>query len=218
MTPIRLRYVLELRSLVNLYVNPLLHPLLSPPSSPIPSCPPTPYTNSAPSSSELPIAARFLRSIQPNNNSEDSLVRPPSNAGWHPDMPEIDGSDESLTNSNGNSNRGASSRTSGKPNARSHNSLPVLPRDAPPFFPSSASYATLPAPDPAKEPKSSRLGFPFRTRHPLRPAASSSKLHKSSSRAPAEVLQPPVLPEALKSALEATVEMLRGHEELSAKL
>ncbi|KAM0750408.1 Dbl homology domain-containing protein [Meredithblackwellia eburnea MCA 4105] len=76
------RYVAELRSLVELYVNPLLHPLLaSPPPtpptsmtspSPSTSASPTPYSpsqsppppppSSSASQSPLPIAARFARS------------------------------------------------------------------------------------------------------------------------------------------------------------
>ncbi|ORY90207.1 hypothetical protein BCR35DRAFT_299782 [Leucosporidium creatinivorum] len=198
------RYVLELRSLVNLYVNPLLHPLLSSPSSPPLPSPPTPYTPSPPSSSELPIAARFSR---PSNNSEDSLARPPQWGGR--EMPEITGgSDESISQG---------SRRA----ARSHNSLPVLPRDARPFFSngfgSTNSLATNSntIDDKSRGGGSGRLSsFSFRPRHHLRPAPSNNKLRKN------EVVDstPVVLPESLKAVMESLVEMLKGHEELSARL
>ncbi|GAA5846176.1 hypothetical protein JCM5353_002992 [Sporobolomyces roseus] len=76
------RYVAELRSLVEYYANPLLHPLLL--TSPTISSPPLSSKLSSPaftvestaaassSSSELPIAARFLRS-SPSSTSTASF-------------------------------------------------------------------------------------------------------------------------------------------------
>lgn len=199
------RYVLELRSLVTLYVLPLLHPLVAPPSTPPITASPSPSllpAVSTTSRTELPIAARFLRAV--SGGSEDA--RP---SHWDREMPEIGGSDSSHLNSMGGIDR---SRTS----------LPARPRDTiSPSFPSSNSTISL-ALSPREPPHSStgRLSssLPFRHRHPLRPAPSSTKLHKSSSRAPLEAVAPPTLPDGLRRALEVMPDMLAGHEELSARL
>ncbi|KAL8278230.1 hypothetical protein RQP46_009403 [Phenoliferia psychrophenolica] len=225
------RYVAELRSLVELYVNPLLHPLLSPPSSPpLPSVySPTPSSyasspNSTPPSSHshspLPIAARFARSDSGSSNSSNSPFGPWANHHHNgqrgesgdggDDLPEIGGSEHG---------HGGGSRT--PTGARSHASLPALPRNGSgPRFPSSPSAVSLAAtvPDrPARMGMAKLAGFPgFRPRHPLKPPPGAAKLHKG--KIPKEFLAPPPLPLGLRSVLEAIPEMLRGHEELSERL
>jgi hypothetical protein len=188
--------VLELRSLEKFYVQPLLHPLLlTTPKSLSPMSPPSPVFRSPTPSHrpELPIAARFLRAV--NGDSETSLV-----SRWDSREPES------------NDGLGTSESSHSTHISRSHKSLPVLPRDAKvsPTF----STSTLLAPH-----RSGRLSsLPFRHRHPLRPASAGTKLHKSSQSVPSELLAPPTLPPALKSALEVILDMLRGHEDLSVKL
>ncbi|GAA5860358.1 hypothetical protein JCM8547_003474 [Rhodosporidiobolus lusitaniae] len=230
------RYVAELRSLVDLYANPLLHPLLSssppqggvspflgsssPPllsaSSPPMLSSPFPASSTNPSSSELPIAARFSRSTgslssNSGNNTPNRLLPGGQNLA---DLPEISDSDSPPS----------ASAQPQKTAFRGRASLPNLPTGAR-QNPSTASLNSLHAQDFAAQNPSSGTGggrlasFGFRSaRHPLRPAPSSAKLQKSAAKAPPEVLKPPPLPEALKQALEATVDMLKGHEELSLRL
>ncbi|GAA6000018.1 uncharacterized protein JCM10292_003585 [Rhodotorula paludigena] len=209
------RYVAELRSLVELYSNPLLHPLIKTPShspatrfgfSPEPAQTLSPASSS---SADLPIASRFARSpdlySSPGPSHED-LSRSAA-AVRIADVPEIP--DDTLRPS------ASTSSTSG-PLGRS--SLPNLPTGAR----RNLSSTTL---DPqsglaavSSTSLGTRIASAFKTRHPLRPASSAAKLHRAPTHAPQEVLQPPPLPEALKKVLEATIEMLRGHEELSARL
>lgn len=206
-----LSYVLELRSLITHYVNPLLHPLLSPTPVPHPPSPPAAFSPSPLSSSELPIAARFQRS---NNNSDDSLVRPPSVQVQHRhqvrEMPEINGSSDDSSFSH--------SSRAGAAAARSHMSLPVLPRDGRPSFSIFGSSHSLAHPG---EAKSGRLSsFSFRPSRGSRGSAQQAK--PSSVKAPVKALNddgtPLTIPEPLRNVLESMVEMLRGHEELSLKL
>lgn len=204
------------------YVNPLLHPLISPsptlPSAPItpPSSAPSPYLNDTVSSApDLPIAARFLRPSM----SDLSPAHSPSPvdehgrlAGWGENqMPDMDGSD---------SGHSAGPAVKGNPKAGRH-SLPAMTREQQALYATTSSHASLASTLPA-EPDRSRVGrlssFTFKSRHPLRPAPSSTKLHKGSSQVPAEVLAPPPVPQALRDALEAVSEMLAGHEDLSNKL
>ncbi|GAA5909278.1 hypothetical protein JCM5296_006114 [Sporobolomyces johnsonii] len=191
------RYVAELRSLVDQYANPLLHPLLS--SSPPLSSPPLGSTSpplaqgparANASTQDLPIAARFLRS------TTSSISRNPA---VHDHIPEIESS-EAPRPSQSTQGRGSIS------------TLPRHPAD------SSTSLDTINANDPAGGVSGRLASFGFRTRHPLRPAPTGAKLQKSTSRAPQEALKAPPLPDALRQVLEATVEMLKGHEELSARL
>ncbi|GJN91952.1 hypothetical protein Rhopal_004980-T1 [Rhodotorula paludigena] len=208
-------YVAELRSLVELYSNPLLHPLIKTPShspatrfgfSPEPAQTLSPASSS---SADLPIASRFARSpdlySSPEPSDED-LWRSAA-AVRITDVPEVP--DDTIRPS------ASTSSTSG-PLGRS--SLPNLPTGAR----RNLSSTTL---DPqsglaavSSTSLGTRIASAFKTRHPLRPASSAAKLHRAPTHALQEVLQPPPLPEALKKVLEATVEMLRGHEELSARL
>lgn len=190
-------YVAELRSLVDQYANPLLHPLLSssPPLSSAPLGSASPPLAQGPaqantSPQDLPIAARFLRS------TTSSISRNPP---VHDHIPEIESS-ETPRPSQSTQGRGSIS------------TLPRHPAD------SSTSLDTVNANDPGGGVSGRLASFGFRTRHPLRPAPTGAKLQKSTSRAPPEVLKPPPLPDALRQVLEATVEMLKGHEELSARL
>lgn len=129
-------------------------------------------------------------------------------------MPEITGeSDESL--SQGSGNRRA---------ARSHQSLPVLPRDVRPFFGaaggggvgsfgSTNSLATnnhTTTDEKSRAPSGRLSSFSFRPKH----QASQAKLKKNE---PVDTT-PLVLPEELRKVMESLVEMLNGHEELSARL
>lgn len=215
LTPLPRSYVAELRSLVELYSNPLLHPLIKTPShSPATRFgfspePPQTLSPASSSSADLPIASRFARSpdlySSPGPSHED-LSRSAA-AVRIADVPEIP--DDTLRPS------ASTSSTSG-PLGRS--SLPNLPTGAR----RNLSSTTL-DPQSGLAPVSStslgtRIASAFKTRHPLRPASSAAKLHRAPTHAPQEVLQPPPLPEALKKVLEATIEMLRGHEELSARL
>lgn len=187
------RYVAELRSLVDLYSHPLLHPLLS--SSP------SPHT-----SPNLSLSPTML-----------SPSRQPS-ASPSPDLPIASRFSRSTLrlSSPTPEDENDSSEISHGPNASGPLSLtptPSLPTGAR----QNASHTSLDVPGAGNF--SNRVAsFGSRTRHPLRPEPSSTKLHKSASKAPPEVLQPPSLPDALKRVLEATVEMLKGHEELSARL
>ncbi|GAA5941201.1 hypothetical protein JCM10213_007452 [Rhodosporidiobolus nylandii] len=244
------RYVAELRSLVDLYANPLLHPLFSPspnlqttspylsPSSPLPpsttpSSSPNPNTSASAASSSsasLPIAARFARSTGSLTSNSGSGNRPP--IGGFADIPEIDSDPPS-----------SSSAAAAQQQARKGSGGFLLGRSSLPALPTGAKHNTSvvsldfaeqqPASGGSSGGMGGRLaasfGFgrtstssassgPNAARHPLRPAPSSAKLHKSSSAAPAAAKAPPPLPEAMKAVLEATVEMLRGHEELSARL
>ncbi|GAA6044251.1 hypothetical protein JCM8097_002091 [Rhodosporidiobolus ruineniae] len=233
------RYVAELRSLVELYANPLLHPLLASSSPPLAgtspllgasspplgasspplgySSPPLGYSSNT-SSADLPIAARFARStgsLASSSGNRTPVVGPGGlNAA---DIPEIEDDPSAPRHA-------SSSSQPRKTGLLGRSSLPALPTGA--RNPSSASFDTLHPPDPPSNGSSGGGGasglltsLGFRTsRHPLRPAPSAQKLHKPSSRAPAEALKPPGLPEAVKRVLESTVEMLKGHEELSARL
>lgn len=210
------------------YVNPLLHPListtptlpsapLSPPSS---STSPSPYLHDTVSSTpDLPIAARFLRPSM----SDLTHALPPSPVdehgrlvGWRESqMPDMDGSDS------GHSGGPVAGAGAGVGKAGRH-SLPAMTREQQGLYATTSSHASLASTLPAEPDRlraSGRLSsFNFRSRHPLRPAASGTKLHKGSSQVPAEVLAPPPVPQALRDALEAVAEMLAGHEDLSAKL
>lgn len=186
--------MIELKSLVENYTNPLLHPLLS--TSPRMSSPPTPsgqFTRQSlpaatASSADLPIAARFLRS-SPSSLSSSSLDH----------LPEI--------------------RLEGD-DACCRAALDKETRRS-----SSASSQPLPSPSP-RNASSTGLGgvtgrlaaFAFgRSRQERSSSAPSSS--RSSERDPVgrPVTAPP-LPDALRRVLEATLDMLKGHEALSAKL
>ncbi|GAA5827936.1 hypothetical protein JCM11251_005654 [Rhodosporidiobolus azoricus] len=214
------RYVAELRSLVELYANPLLHPLLSPsttaPSPPLPapspflspSSPPPTFSSPMPSSNssspELPIAARFARSTSSLASStagggSGSGNRSPYLTPHAADIPEMPDSD--------------TPSRSKKPAGRT--SLPNLPTGARHIH--SATSLDSAAQPSAGQRLASSLGFGG-ARHPLRPAPSATKLHKSAAQAPLDAKVLPPLPDALKQCLEAAVEMLKGHEELSARL
>lgn len=229
------RYVVELQSLLHYYVLPLLHPrlqsspTLSPPTSPIiPSPSFTPLDSSArhqetyrsdisSSRSELPIAARFLKSVQQRDEWEDRL-----GLGG---MPEIQGSVQSLHHSTISSNQDRASiirRSLPPPSHR--NGDDDNSRAGSSYSPSSQIYEPTIAHD-----RSTRLlSLPSpsitHARHPLRPAlstSSSSRWHKTTplpSPCPISILTPLVLPEGLKRALESIPEMMRGHEELSRGL
>ncbi|GAA5909376.1 hypothetical protein JCM6882_000966 [Rhodosporidiobolus microsporus] len=234
------RYVAELRSFVELYANPLLHPLLSSSTSPSPplpapspflspSSPPPAFSSPTPSSNfsspELPIAARFARSngsLASSTGGRGGPYLSPSPA----DIPEIDDSDTPPS--------AGASKPARKTGFLGRSSLPVLPTGAR-QNPSTVSLDTTLQPQtsvdssyPASAGQRLAASFGFGSstsagasssaRHPLRPAPSSAKLHKSAAKAPAEAKMPPPLPEAVKQCLEAVVEMLRGHEELSARL
>ncbi|GAA5821860.1 hypothetical protein JCM3770_000619, partial [Rhodotorula araucariae] len=167
------RYVAELRSLVDLYANPLLHPLVTTPSL-TPSRPSQPSAST--STASLPIASRFARTPEPGH-APASLPHLPIDVRQH----------------------GSSSTLAGPP------------------APASASTPNL----------STRLASAFRARHPPKPPRTSSgpgtgpgtggRLHRTLAAAGASSTDAP-LPPALRDALEASVEMLRGHEQLSARL
>lgn len=208
-------------------MNPLLHPLLTPPASPplsyLSSPSPSPYQHPSPASSQsqspLPIAARFARSDSASSSGSGSPFGPWANHTspreadvGDSELPEIDGSDAGHGHGHGRTPTGA----------RSHASLPALPRGAHPAgFPSSPSSVSLAATVPDRPRMGLGIGrlagLPgFRPRHPQKPPPGSSKLHKH--KVPKELLTPPPLPPGLKSVLEAIPEMLRGHEELSERL
>lgn len=120
-------------------------------------------------------------------------------------MPEINGeSDESISQG---------SRRA----ARSHQSLPVLPRDARPFFGGVGAFGSTNSlstnantTDDKSRPSGRLSSFSFRPKH----QASAAKLKKSEP----VYTTPLVLPDELRKVTESLVEMLRGHEELSARL
>lgn len=230
------RYVAELRSLVEHYSHPLLHPhLLS--SSPIPQCSlsvspqpssstrtlsPYPSSSSPPpttstSSAELPIASRFSRSPSPLPSPPSP---PPSSSGPPRDLSALDFSPDSSYSSEEYHQQQHSSR----PPTRSYlgrPSLPDLPTGArrtsvltpppPPLVPLSSTASTG---------RLASLGS--RARDSFRPASSSSsrrKLQQAGEEGSEELARPvPPLPEALRKVLGATIDMLQGHEDLSARL
>ncbi|GAA5908977.1 uncharacterized protein JCM6883_002570 [Sporobolomyces salmoneus] len=179
------RYVVEIRSLVEHYSNPLLHPLLS--TSPPLSSPPlksTPFSRQSfsaatASSSDLPIAARFLRST-PSSVSSNSLDH----------LPEI----------RLNEQQGTGQNRSGNPTRHSgFASEPHLP---------STSNTT-----------SRGMGGKLAAFVSGRSRQSSHQNSAAKSTNVRESVPPaPPLPAVLRIALESTLEMLKGHEELSAKL
>ncbi|POY75328.1 hypothetical protein BMF94_1555 [Rhodotorula taiwanensis] len=201
-------YVAELRSLVEKYSNPLLHPHLStspsvPPSlSPRPSSARTlsPYLSSpatSASSAELPIASRFSRSPSPQP-VPDRLAA---------DLSVIDFAE------------GAHSEARDpQPSGVSYLGRPSLPE-----LPTGARRTLSPAPlEPVHSNASTgRLAsFGSRARSSLRPASSSRKLRGSESSLTVDndwTAVPP-LPESLRNALQATIDMLQGHEDLSSRL
>lgn len=181
------RYVAELRSLVDHYANPLLHPLLS--TSPPLSTPSLLSKTSSPaftrestpaasSSSELPIAARFLRS-SPSTTSTASFEH----------LPEIHHADSRR-------------RNSASPTTTRNTTVP--PRQTN----SSTQRSTSPSG------VTSRLASFALGRS--RQASSTKSRPSKSTRQPAP--PPPRIPDALRTVLESTVEMLRGHDELSTRL
>ncbi|GAA5991356.1 hypothetical protein JCM10908_003274 [Rhodotorula pacifica] len=208
------RYVAELRSLVEHYANPLLHPHLttSPPLSssvsPRPSSARTlsPYPSSPPtstSSAELPIASRFSRSPSP---------QPPP--GHERDLSALDFADTSPSSENLQLRHPIGS---------------FLGRPSLPDLPTGARRTTLsPAPPPSQaslvpvtsNPSTGRLSsLGSRARNSLRPASSARRLRHAKEEEEEELARPvPPLPDVLRKVLKATIEMLQGHEDLSARL
>ncbi|GAA6011746.1 hypothetical protein JCM11491_000737 [Sporobolomyces phaffii] len=179
------RYVAELRSLIENYTNPLLHPLLSaPPQMSSPPLTSTPFARQSipatPSSTDLPIAARFLRTA-PSSISASSLDH----------LPEI-----------------RLSETQRRPN-----SLSPSPR----LHAASASeshLATASSTTRGTNGVANKLAsFAFGR---ARQATSTSSCSPNPTREP--VPPAPPLPRPVRAVLESTLEMLKGHEELSAKL
>ncbi|GAA5876015.1 hypothetical protein JCM3774_002314 [Rhodotorula dairenensis] len=222
------RYVAELRSLVEHYSTPLLHPHLSSsphlsspslsprPSSartlsPYPSSPPT----SNPSSADLPIASRFSRSPSPQR--PHSVQPQPQQHHPRRNLSALDFADASYSSDELQNPRPSRQTYLGRP------SLPDLPTGA-----RRSTLSPLPAPPlvpVSTTPSSGRLSaFASRARDSLRPASSSRKLRQaeekpeSSSSAAALARPVPPLPDALRKVLKATIEMLQGHEDLSARL
>ncbi|BGP36169.1 hypothetical protein JCM10450v2_000067 [Rhodotorula kratochvilovae] len=196
------RYVAELRSLVDLYANPLLHPLVPTPSltpsprfgfSPDPSSQPTAST----SSGSLPIASRFARTPDPEHEQDSDRSRSVRLAS----LPDMDPPSSAQRAAVAGGALGRASLPHLPTGARRHASSSTLP--GPSSHPASSSSPNL----------STRLASAFRARHPLKPPP-SGKLHRAPAAAPPEAPLPP----ELRDALEACVEMLRGHEELSARL
>ncbi|BGP21200.1 DH domain containing protein [Rhodotorula toruloides] len=187
------RYVAELRSLVDLYTHPLLHPLLSKSSSP--------HTS-------------------PNLSLSPTLSRPSPqlSASPSPDLPIASRFSRSMLrlSSPTPEDENDSSEIWHGPNTSGPLSLSPIP-SLPTGARQNASHTSLDKPR-AQSLSDRVASFGSRTRHPLRPQPSATKLQKSASKAPPEILPPPLLPDALKQVLEATVEMLKGHEELSARL
>lgn len=204
------RYVLELQSLMTLYVQPLLHPLLSPPSSPSPSSPRSTFHNTSPQSikpvtsrSPLPIAGKFLRAVEQSNNYYDSTRSRNSIIKDSREMPEILGTD------------------------RSDSVLSSARNDH--FGPTNGSYRSEYSPpssptSPHQNQNQNRSGrissMSSNFRHPLRPTVDSNhnKLHKPKSQVPKEVFTPAVLPENLRKVLESIELMIDGHRSLSSLL
>ncbi|GAA5989409.1 hypothetical protein JCM11641_004820 [Rhodosporidiobolus odoratus] len=184
---------------------------------------------------ELPIAARFSRSTHslPSSSGNRSPYSATQNLA---DLPEI--LDDSDSPSSSSAAPTLSTRSKGiMGGLLGRSSLPAVPpsgraggvRQA-------SSSSSLDAAHPSSSHQSQGLGGRLAaslgfsapasshpssstsSRHPLRPAPSSAKLHKNASKAPQEVKAPPVLPECLKQVLESVVEMLKGHEELSRRL
>ncbi|BGO98970.1 hypothetical protein JCM10021v2_002638 [Rhodotorula toruloides] len=187
------RYVAELRSLVDLYAHPLLHPLLS--NSPSPHTSPNLSLSPTISSPSPQLSASPSPDLPIASRFSRSTLRLSS--------PTPEDENDLSEISHGPSTSGALSLSP----------IPSLPTGAR----QNASHTSLDVPG-ARSLADRVASFGSRTRHPLRPEPSATKLHKSASKAPPEVLQPPPLPDALKQVLEATVEMLKGHEELSARV
>ncbi|KAG0664082.1 hypothetical protein C6P46_001943 [Rhodotorula mucilaginosa] len=231
------RYVAELRSLVEHYSYPLLHPHLTSSSSPIPqrsfsvspqpssstrtlspypASPPPPTTTASTSSAELPIASRFSRSPSP----QPPPPAAPSSESAR-DLSALDFAPDSSYSSDEyhHASRPPTRSYLGRP------SLPDLPTGArrtsmltppppPPLVPLSATASTG---------RLASLGSRARDSF-FRPASSSSsrrvKLYEAGgAEGSGELARPvPPLPEALRKVLGATIDMLQGHEDLSARL
>ncbi|SCZ91375.1 BZ3500_MvSof-1268-A1-R1_Chr1-2g01368 [Microbotryum saponariae] len=251
------RYVLELRSLVNLYVAPLLHPLLTTttvpatktatPSlsflsspSPIPtvvsprpsSSSSTPYRHSASihaeSSSDLPIAARFSRSL--HTVSRDHLPEPVTH--------DTDDA-SSLSTPRAGSRATQNSANASSAEEKVKNARLSLPDPAASYRgPSSQgirgrvyssfgaqSTSSLIGPDAGSSHKPGAVSTTNRNRFStmsfknamasMRSVATPN--HETADEAE-EVGPAPSLPDALRNVLESVLEMLKGHEVLASSL
>ncbi|KDE06889.1 hypothetical protein MVLG_02777 [Microbotryum lychnidis-dioicae p1A1 Lamole] len=252
------RYVLELRSLVNLYVAPLLHPLLTTttvpaattatpslsfPSSPSPiptvvsprpsSSSSTPYRHSASihaeSSSDLPIAARFSRSL--HTVSRDHLPE----LGTH----DTDDVSSSLSTPRAGSRATQNSVNASSPEEKVMNARLSLPNPAASYRgPSSQgmrgrvyssfgaqSTSSLIGPDAGSSHKPRAMSTTNRNRFSTmsfkNAMASMRSLatpnHEMADEAE-EAGPAPILPDALRNVLESVLEMLKGHEVLASSL
>ncbi|GAA5854157.1 hypothetical protein JCM9279_002854 [Rhodotorula babjevae] len=222
------RYVAELRSLVNLYANKLLHVL-----APSPSLTPSPrfgfspelgahpsahaHPSASTSTASLPIASRFARTPTPEPDAaaqRDDVEHEHARVVRIADVPDMEGAHTSAAMRRGGSSGTSTSAAHLVPNgasSRRHASSSTLggPR-APSSAASSGSSPNLSV--------SSRIASAFRSsRHSSRTTSSAPSTSTSSSASSAPEA-PLALPVELRDALEACVEMLRGHDELSARL
>lgn len=197
------RFVVELRSLVECYVRPLLHPLLIPtPTSPLSPISTRSFTPSTSRTTELPIAAKFLRAVNPSDAS--SIVSRDEWIGRRAsEIPEIGAADgEERWDGTVRQRDFAGKGRDGGAIYHSHSSSSLFDRSLP--TPSSTAKPT------------SRLSLALRPRHPLRKSPSATKLHKKTI--PKEELLHPVLPDELRKVLEVLEGMLEGHERLAVEL
>ncbi|KPV77937.1 uncharacterized protein RHOBADRAFT_50463 [Rhodotorula graminis WP1] len=214
------RYVAELRSLVNLYANKLLHTLAPSPSltpSPrfgfSPELGAHPHASASTSSASLPIASRFARTPTPEPVAADG-----EHGHGHPrmvrivDAPDMDGGHSAAMRrgGSGGTNGSAPHLAPASASGRRHASSSSTVSGTRPPSSSSGSSPNLSV--------SSRIASAFRSsRHSSRTttATPSPSAPPGMSSAPEAPL---ALPLELRDALEACVEMLRGHDELSARL
>jgi hypothetical protein len=226
------RYVAELVSLKELYIEPLVHPHRSPP----PSQPNSPnflsnvpdHPNESSGESELPssvsidhlpIASRFINERLELDSVHSSESTPKTEQGlWtHGEgststqrLPEIIGE----PNAPRFDNHTASLNSTNQHRFRSHNSLPAQPR------PETAGRI-----DSEQTPSDSR-SHPYanesqQIRHYLKGRAVpvAKKLHRPRGHMTSSSLLPPPIPEALKIVLEIIGnDMLKGHDALSIRL
>lgn len=216
------------------YANPLLHPLVPSPSltpsprfgfSPDLAPHPHQHPSASTSSASLPIASRFARTPEPDAHDRESDGVRQGGAGGPSraaavriaDVPDMEPSARRIVS-------GAS--------AHAHASLPhLVPTGATGRRHASASSTTLhggggPAsrapPPSASASASSSASLSIRIASAFRPRQSAPAPGSASTGAgagpPAGAGAPVVLPAELRDALEACVDMLRGHEELSARL
>jgi hypothetical protein len=240
LTSVACRYVAELVSIRELYIDPLIHPHRSPPPSnpnspSIPSC----FQNNQLAESSggesdlhLPIAARFLneRGTVSASGSSESTPKTDQGSWTHGEgntstqqLPEIIG-ETNTPRLDTHPSFFNNIQNATNPRLRSQNSIPATSRSSAPTPAAgvSRSEPEHPPPPPSSDSRRPSQSEPQPNfRHYLKSLAGPppKKLHRPRSNVPLTSLLPTPLPEALRTVLEVIgSDMLKGHEALSVRL